>query len=299
MPNIFKWGDIMDNFKVYVGKVLKEIRRIRGISAEEIAQKYGIHEQSIYAYERGDYLPKSENLRKLCRALLIDPMKFNRLISESEEIISRAQMNIPDASPDLVANIESSISVQYQEPQDKAVEIINNGTSDDPNEVDTVDFLQDKRFPIISDAAAAEVNTLYFPLADYANENAEEMQYFQDGQPGDFVIRVSGNSMSPWYPPGTLLLIRPNQRLQNGQRVIAILENGEVLFKIFAGKGNKFGLFSINQADGKNYTFPPHKANEVRGLYQVIASVRNEDRLDREMAARGIRHGWQDALEKL
>lgn len=65
-----------------------------------------------------------------------------------------------------------------------------------------------KLFPIVDSAAAAEVNTSYYPMVQYAQEHAEEYQYFPDGQDGDFVIRVQGESMDPWYPQGTLLLVR-------------------------------------------------------------------------------------------
>ncbi|MBS1371590.1 MAG: S24 family peptidase [Lentisphaeria bacterium] len=156
-----------------------------------------------------------------------------------------------------------------------------------------------KLFPIISDAAAAEVNTLYYPLADYADASSAERQYFQDGRPGDVVLRVTGESMMPWYPPGTLLLIRPNQRLENGQRVIAIMEDGDVIFKVFVQKEERIALFSINQSDGRDYLFPPHRLSEVRGLYQVISSVRNELELDAAMNRAGIHHFWESKLEKL
>jgi len=155
-----------------------------------------------------------------------------------------------------------------------------------------------KLFPIVSSAVAAEVNTAYYPMAQYAQENAEEYQYFPDGKDGDFVIRVQGDSMDPWYPPGTLLLVR-NTRPENGKRVIAILEGGEVIFKVFVQKGEKVGLLSINRESGENLIFPPHKMNEIRGIYRVIASVRNEEKLDAAMNQSGILHFWQEELKNM
>lgn len=154
-----------------------------------------------------------------------------------------------------------------------------------------------QQFPVISEAAAASCNTAYFPIADWANEYAEDRVSFSEGRDGDFVIRISGESMLPWYPPNTLILARPNEHLKNGDRVIAVLGDGSVVFKVFAEKNDKFYLFSVNSEDGKDFVFQKNDFTGVRAMYLVIQSMRDERALDRAMLKKGIHHSWQEKLK--
>ena len=156
-----------------------------------------------------------------------------------------------------------------------------------------------KKFPVISDAAAAECNTSYMPIAEYATMHAEEEISFSEGKDGDFVIRVTGNSMLPWYPEGTLILVRPYQPLKNGDRVVAILEDGSVTFKCFAEKNDKFYLLSINERDGKDFAFEKSNHSAIRAIYQVIQSMRDERAMDRAMKNAGLHHFWERKLREL
>jgi len=169
---------------------------------------------------------------------------------------------------------------------------------EDPSNVSPV---QDKilKFPVISEAAAATCNTAIIPIADWASDYAENFVSFSEGRAGDFVLRVSGESMMPWYPPNTLILARPNERLKNGDRVIAVLDDGSVVFKVFTEDENSFYLLSINENDGKDFKFDKGDFAAVRAIYLVIQSMRDERALDRAMSENGIPHFWQKRMKKL
>ena len=166
------------------------------------------------------------------------------------------------------------------------------------SEVAPVDARMLRTFPVISEAAAASCNTSLFPIADWADANAEEHVSFSAGRDGDFVIRISGESMMPWYPPGTLILARPNERLKSGDRVIAVLADGSVVFKVFVDEEDEYHLYSINGDDGRNYDFRKDDYAAIRAIYLVIQSMRDERALDYAMAKKGIRHFWQAKLKK-
>lgn len=151
--------------------------------------------------------------------------------------------------------------------------------------------------PIVSLAGAASVRPGLMPILDCVQEYAEDQAYFPQAKSGDFVIQVSGTSMSPWYPEGTLLLVRPSYDIPNGKRVIAVLDNGDILFKIIAQKGDKFCLFSIDD-DGKDFIFDRPNV-PVRYICRVIASIRDEDALDNAMSGAHVSHRWQSKLESL
>ena len=164
----------------------------------------------------------------------------------------------------------------------------------------TVDFNIPKitNFPVISLCAAAEVNTTYYPLAEYADQYAEEQATFTAGRPGDFVIRVCGESMKPWYPPGTLLLVRPHQHIKNGDRVIAVLGDGDVIFKCFVERKKTIMLVAINGEGGKNFEFQKNDFAAIRDLYKVIQSLRTEEEIDHAVHENGMKQFWQQFEEE-
>lgn len=153
------------------------------------------------------------------------------------------------------------------------------------------------KVPVIGFAAAATANPALMPIAEFASEYADDYQAFPLAQPGDFCLVVSGDSMLPWYPEGTRLLCRPC-RPGRGQRVVAVLGSGEVVFKVFVEKDDKFCLFSINE-DGQDYVFSKTDYTAVRAIYPIIESIRDEQAIDKAMRSSGIRHRWEDKLKEL
>lgn len=156
-----------------------------------------------------------------------------------------------------------------------------------------------KDFPVISEAAAAQCNTAFVPIADWADEYAESRVSFSEGRAGDFVLRVSGTSMLPWYPPNTLILARPNERPKNGDRVIAVLADGSVVFKVFAENKDHFFLLSVNETDGQDFKFAKTDFAAVRAIYLVIQSMRDERALDRAMDEKGLSHFWEKKIQEI
>ena len=154
-----------------------------------------------------------------------------------------------------------------------------------------------KVFPVISEAAAVSCNTTYIPIADFAIENSEELRFFDAGESGDIAIRITGNSMLPWYPPGTLILVRPNTRPRNGERVIAILEDGEIVFKIFSETQEHIHLLSINDDEGLDLHIAKDDYQSIRDIFVVIQSIRNERELDRAMREAGLNHRWEEKIK--
>lgn len=154
------------------------------------------------------------------------------------------------------------------------------------------------KVPVIGFAAAATANPAIMPIAEFASEFADDYQAFPLAQPGDFCLVVSGDSMLPWYPEGTRLLCRPC-RPGRGQRVVAVLGSGEVVFKVFVEKDDKFCLFSINEDGGEDFIFSKTDFGAVRAIYSIIESIRDEQAIDQAMRSSGIHHRWEDKLKTI
>lgn len=155
-----------------------------------------------------------------------------------------------------------------------------------------------REFPLVSLAAAADHNPTIMPVADFLAEYAEDKIMFPEGigRDGDFAIQIVGDSMLPWYPDGTSVLVRP-ARPQSGDRVIAVLGDGSVVFKIFIDKPKSYLLVSINEENGCKLRIRKNDFGALRSIYRVIGSFRDEAKIDAAMKAAGRRHSWERYLE--
>lgn len=104
--------------------------------------------------------------------------------------------------------------------------------------------------------------------------------------------------MLPWYPAHTRLLCRPC-RPHIGDRVIAVLKDGEVIFKIYVEGKRKFGFKSINKDEGIELLYDKTDYSAVRDIYVVIESARDERALDMAMKNAGVCHFWEKELKEL
>ncbi len=61
---------------VYIGDKLKEVRTRRLLTQEELAQRAGISPATVVNVERNNQEPHFRTIRKLAKALDIDPTEF-------------------------------------------------------------------------------------------------------------------------------------------------------------------------------------------------------------------------------
>lgn len=82
----------MDDFKIKLGKIIRDKRKRRGITQEALAEKLNLTTGMIGQIERGETMPSVANLRLIIDYLAIDPRAiFNGTIqgdSEYAEICS-------------------------------------------------------------------------------------------------------------------------------------------------------------------------------------------------------------------
>lgn len=66
----------MNKIKKLLGQRIKEIRKSRGLTQEELAEKIGIGTPNISYFETGKFAPSIENFEKIVNALQVEPYEF-------------------------------------------------------------------------------------------------------------------------------------------------------------------------------------------------------------------------------
>ncbi len=147
-----------------------------------------------------------------------------------------------------------------------------------------------KAVPVVACASALEPGS-YAENSSGLSTYTEEYIYFPYALDSDIAICVKGESMLPWYPDGSFLLVSTKDFPVTGDRVVVELADGEILFKIYIDKGPQFELKSINRNNGEDMIINK-RSDEFRKIYPVKQSIRDERKLDEEMIKANIKHFW-------
>ena len=117
---------------------------------------------------------------------------------------------------------------------------------------------------------------------------------FPNAKPGDIALEVTDDSMSPDYPIGTIVLARPSKMLSNGNRVVAIGEDGKVLIRVFQKIEDAAVLHAIKHDEPSTAIIRKDNIH----LYKIIQSIRNEDHYDEAMRVSDFSATWQSKLSR-
>jgi len=110
--------------------------------------------------------------------------------------------------------------------------------------------------PVLGAAAAAGYEPAVEPLDDWLTGFGESTDSWPADQVGEnsFCLRVEGDSMSPEFPDGTVLLVAAGEYPQRGDLVVARLaDHGEVVVKLYQRHSHVVELQSENPS-GQSYT---------------------------------------------
>ncbi len=91
------------NIKKLLGKRIKEIRRNKGLTQDELAEKIGIESGSISNIENGKYYPTADNLEKIIKALNISPQNLFVIEHNQDNDVLLNEINlILEENPDKI-----------------------------------------------------------------------------------------------------------------------------------------------------------------------------------------------------
>lgn len=236
-------------------------RTRKGLSKKEFSELTGLHATHYTRYLSGELRVKPERWITVANVLGVD---VNELLCGSDD-----------------GTISANFVTMHSEVEGLSGE----------------EMSEWKKVPLIGWATAQDYNNLTCPINDYARDNASDEYGFPKARRGDFCIKIVGDSMTPWYPHGTVVLVRPTEPPRNGKRVIAKLNSGEIVFKIFIENGDKIILQSLsNHNDCKNFEYSKNE-NFAYWIYPIKASIRDEDDIDTEISHTVIPQYHEEALQ--
>ena len=122
------------------------------------------------------------------------------------------------------------------------------------------------RVPVIGYAMAGKDG--YFDDAGYpAGSGWDEVAFPDLEDPHCYALEVTGDSMTPVYRDGDIIIVSPHGQLRRGDRVVAKTKSGEVLAKeLVRQTPRQLELISLNPVHGERII----QANELAWVHRVV-----------------------------
>ena len=175
-----------------IGEIIKQRRKELGLSAEDIAKKAGVSPATIYRYESGDIRnPRSSILRPIAEVLNLD---LYDLVGWSQLIIDRNDMWS-----------QSSIKAPTASAAPKPY----------------------RRIPVLGSIPAGVPIEAVEDFEDW--EDLPESMFKSGAE--YFALKVKGDSMSPKYEDGDVLILRRQETCDNGQDCAVLVNGDDATFK--------------------------------------------------------------------
>lgn len=140
------------------------------------------------------------------------------------------------------------------------------------SELSLIDAPRFMPVPVISIAQAAEYEPLE-PLVDYLREVSDRTQLFVDVKDNYFAVEITGDSMAPDYPNGSVALVAAGEFPERGDIVVAKFSTGQVVIKEYHRKDGVVSLLSRNP-HGQNFEWNiKEKPGFIQWMFPVIEIV--------------------------
>jgi phage repressor protein C with HTH and peptisase S24 domain len=237
-----------------IGKRLHELRLGNKITAQELAERISVSQSYISLLENNKRRANVEILGKIAAVFNVS---MAQLFSESA----------PAGTPPGEHRAERAgvdLDKMYQSGQLHAMADIRGNVSP----------VQMRLIPVVSKVAAGDPAA--FSDGEYPVGFAEEFV----PAPADiddlnaFALRVAGDSMSPRFRDGDIVICSPARVPDNGDAVVAKVRNDETTCKVYYLDGKNVILSPVNP----RYPAQVYPLEEIKWIYPVVICQRREKR---------------------
>ena len=227
-----------------LGNAIKEIRKSKKMTQQELSELTGFKQNTISNHENGKRQLDEIDIRKYAEALQIEPQKLfdsSQSYSSILQSITETSSKLEEDRQIIVLNTAEQQLDEQNSSISNVVELFEYDYYDQPASAGTGQYLND------------------------VNKETVELPVNIDA---DFVIPIYGNSMEPEYHSGDYAFIKSTVNLDDGQVGVFDLK-GDAYIKQLIIDGNKACLHSFN----KEYKdIPIDEFSDFRIIGKVVGS---------------------------
>jgi phage repressor protein C with HTH and peptisase S24 domain len=242
-----------------IGQRIHDLRYYRGITAKDLADKIGVSQSYISLLEHNK---RRLNMVVLAKIAGVFDMTLGQFFADAE--VPGAGGADAAASAGKPARSGVDLDRLYKSGQLHAM-------ADSSGNVGPVKM---RLIPVVSRVAAGDPATFTdgeFP-AGFAEEFVPAPADIDDINA--FALRIHGDSMSPRFRDGDIVICSPSRLPENGDAVVAKVRGDETTCKLFSFDQTNVTLSPMNP----RYPAQIYEKSEVNWVYPVIVCQRREKR---------------------
>ena len=250
-------GALLNRAGVSYGDMIRQCRREKGLSQEELGSLVSVGKNAVGAWEAGRSRPDLSSVPVICEALGITVPAFFGI----EEDETEAQVSVPGKKAS--GKAVSAFADRFDRLNDYHQQVI-------LREMDMLIDMQEETRPVrkLVRIYRNELSACAGPSFGIGDDAGEPVWLYADSvtEQADEIIAVSGNSMEPAFHDGDQVLVRHMSSIRPGE--IGIFTNGDAGY---LKEYRKEGLKSLNPA------YPMMQfsdGDEVRCVGKVIGKVK-------------------------
>ncbi|MGL6529360.1 helix-turn-helix domain-containing protein [Aeromonas hydrophila] len=232
---------------------IKELRKKHGLTQQKLGELVGVNKASISQWEQGEYAPSGDNLVALAKALgvsahwlatgkgspdpsvvLIDEAHQAAGVGNSHDVSERDVSEYVNKLFDEWAKSKNLIAMSAV-PMSKTASVVNEDDVRFSN-VEPAEIPVGRRVPILSYVQAGHWREMCEQASGF-DGNVEYVSASIDIGPRGFGLWLRGNSMTPFFNEGDLVIIDPDEQPRPGDYVVAKNGSEEATFKKYRPRG--------------------------------------------------------------
>ncbi|MFM5527691.1 helix-turn-helix domain-containing protein [Aeromonas veronii] len=232
---------------------IKELRKKHGLTQQKLGELVGVNKASISQWEQGEYAPSGDNLVALAKALgvsahwlatgkgspdpsvvLIDEAHQAAGVGNSHDVSERDVSEYVNKLFDEWAKSKNLIAMSAV-PMSKTASVVNEDDVRFSN-VEPAEIPVGRRVPILSYVQAGHWREMCEQASGF-DGNVEYVSASIDIGPRGFGLWLRGNSMTPIFNEGDLVIIDPDEQPRPGDYVVAKNGSEEATFKKYRPRG--------------------------------------------------------------
>lgn len=221
----------MDKNKIaiYIGSKIKEYRKLKGMTQEELGKKLSVGKSTIANYEKGFRSPKKDMIFQISEALSVSIDDLFPKISPTSSLQQTNTSNIVEKTNDII--------IKLKEPRQEKVLVFALNELEEQNKENVIN-LKEYTYTYFDNPISAGTG-------EYLTDGVQETITLPVELDADFVVPVNGDSMEPEYHHYDYVFVETTYDLSDGDIGVFILDGDAYIKELRIDDEGAF-LHSLN-----------------------------------------------------